>query len=218
MQFSERLSDAAPRRMRHDKDGDTTCRSRRATRARVLHLLVPVDNRGRREGRVSAAPMAPCAADAQRNAHGSNHRYSRVHSGLPCAVVYGLLRALPGEPDFVVTVIRAMRLRIFRDLAPALGRQDHTTSPSTKEPFVFRLPRVHRIPHSTSVTTRTSLLPRRNARRMRLIWVKRKAIYFLREIWTTQIRLKELTKLAFARIAFSGPCRTHEQQPHARTR
>src|SRR6185437_3798479 len=27
-----------------------------------------------------------------------DHRYRRIHSGLPCAMVYGLLRALLGEP------------------------------------------------------------------------------------------------------------------------
>jgi hypothetical protein len=38
------------------------------------------------------------------------HRYRRNTAGLPCTVVYGLLRALLGEPDFVVTVISAMRM------------------------------------------------------------------------------------------------------------
>jgi len=49
-----------------------------------------------------------------------NHRYSGAHSGLPCAAVYGLLRALPGEPAFA-TVARAMPLELRADLAPCLG-------------------------------------------------------------------------------------------------
>src|SRR5690348_2471788 len=56
--------------------------------------------------------------------------------GIPCAVVYGLLRALLGEPDFVVTVASAMTC-IVANLAPATGRQDHTTSPSASASSVF---------------------------------------------------------------------------------
>jgi hypothetical protein len=33
-----------------------------------------------------------------------------------------------------------------RELTPASGRQDHTTSPSVRAPFVFRRENVHRIP------------------------------------------------------------------------
>jgi hypothetical protein len=76
--------------------------------------------RGRREDRVPAAPMAPCAASAQKMHTGCNHRYRRNHTGLPCAVVYGLLRTLPGEPDFVVTVISAMRMH-HRQLSASHG-------------------------------------------------------------------------------------------------
>src|ERR1700731_5337735 len=70
-------------------------------------------------------------------------------SGFPRAAVYGLLRALPGD--------RALLPPSFADrsttLAPASGRQDHTTSPSAKAPPVLRRRRVHRIPHPTFVTT-----------------------------------------------------------------
>ncbi len=41
--------------------------------------------------------------------------------GLPCAVVYDLLRALLGEPDLVVTVVGEMRSRIFAKLSASLG-------------------------------------------------------------------------------------------------
>ena len=34
---------------------------------------------------------------------------NRSNAGFPCAVVYGLLRALPGEPGFLATFIGAMR-------------------------------------------------------------------------------------------------------------
>ncbi len=42
----------------------------------------------------------------------------------------GLLRALPGEPGFLATIISAMRKSIVANLTPASGRQDHTASPS----------------------------------------------------------------------------------------
>ena len=87
-----------------------TTHSRDALRPRHALNLDPPRYRGRREDRVPAAPMAPCAASAQKKHTGCNHRYRRNHTGLPCAVVYDLLRALLGEPDFVVTVASAMTL------------------------------------------------------------------------------------------------------------
>jgi hypothetical protein len=52
-----------------------------------------------------------------------------------------------------------------RDLTPASGRQDHTTSPSALAHFVKRAISVHRIPFPTSVTiaSRPSLGTRRRA-------------------------------------------------------
>jgi hypothetical protein len=40
-----------------------------------------------------------------------------------------------------------------RNLMPASGHQDHTTSPSASAPLVSLRRRVHRIPHPTFVTT-----------------------------------------------------------------
>src|SRR5580698_7203354 len=51
-------------------------------------------NRGRREDRVRAAPEVSCAI-AKQNAHMSI-QVQRKHSGLPCAMVLRLIRALPG--------------------------------------------------------------------------------------------------------------------------
>src|SRR5690348_6098212 len=86
--------------------------------------------RGRREDRVPAAPAAPCAKIA-RNAHtGVTTGKAESHLGLPCAVVYGLLRTLPGEPACCHRHRRDAR-GIAADLAPAWARQDHTTSPSS---------------------------------------------------------------------------------------
>jgi hypothetical protein len=61
-------------------------------------------------------PRPPC----EKNARGRNHRCRRDHSGLPCAVVYGLLRALPGEPGFFATVTCETRQRL-RKLDASVG-------------------------------------------------------------------------------------------------
>ena len=53
--------------------------------------------------------------------------------GTPRAMVYGLYRALPGEPGFLATVAGGIA---STDLTPASGCQDHTTSPSASVPFV----------------------------------------------------------------------------------
>ena len=62
---------------------------------RVLHHDHPQEQRaqGRPGDRCTRGPRARKIARRARD-----HRYRRIHSGLPCAVVYGLLRTLPGEP------------------------------------------------------------------------------------------------------------------------
>ena len=52
-------------------------------------------------------------------AHAREPQVQRRHSGLPCAAVYGLLRALPGEPAFA-TVARAKPLEPRSTLTPCL--------------------------------------------------------------------------------------------------
>ena len=75
-------------------------------------------------------------------------------AGIPCAMVYVLYRALPGDLCLVATVVREINPAT---LAPASERQNHTTSPSAIAVLVLRRYDVHRIPHPTSVTTRTPL-------------------------------------------------------------
>src|SRR5258705_13686701 len=57
-------------------------------------------------------------------------------------MVYGLLRALPGDE----ACLTPSPARLLADLTPALGRQNDTTSPSAAARFVKRTDRVHRIP------------------------------------------------------------------------
>src|SRR4029077_3875241 len=65
-----------------------------------------------------------------------------VSPGIPRAMVYGLLRALPGD-QACLTPSPAL---LIADLTPASGRQNHTTSPYASARFVKRTARVHRIP------------------------------------------------------------------------
>ena len=76
-------------------------RSRGATRPSLASPSALV-RRGRREDRVRAAPAVSCAKCTKKT-H-TSIQVQRRQSGLPCAVVYGLLRALPGD-RLVATVI-----------------------------------------------------------------------------------------------------------------
>src|ERR1700688_1204656 len=102
--------------------------------------------RGRREGRVPTAPMVRVQQKARGRTTGTGGS-----SGLPCAEVLRLIRALPGDRALLPPSLPRNRFR--ENLAPASGRQDHTISPSALASLVLRRYRVHRIPLPTSVTT-----------------------------------------------------------------
>ena len=77
----------------------------------------PSEGRGRREGRVPAAPMVT-ALNGLRNARLDRQVQPR-HPDLPCAAVYSLYRALLGEPAFA-TIARA-KLWASRELGACMG-------------------------------------------------------------------------------------------------
>jgi hypothetical protein len=60
-------------------------------------------------------------------------------------------------PGFLAPVIPEKHW-LPKNLTPASGRQNHTTSPSASASLVWRRCCGHRIPRSTFVTTRTPLL------------------------------------------------------------
>src|SRR5271169_5274885 len=127
--------------MGHQKTADTPPPSRGTFRTRGLLTSTLLKNRGRREGRVAAAPGAPAQ---KKLARAREPQVQAVSTDLPCAAVYGLYRALPGEPAFA-TVVGTKPLELRANLAPAWARQDHTTSPSASVPLVYRHRPVHRI-------------------------------------------------------------------------
>ncbi len=67
--------------------------------ARVLRHPRPSGNRGRRECRALAAPAASFAKTTKQTSIVTTGQPKR--SGIPCTMVYGLLRDLPGEPAFL---------------------------------------------------------------------------------------------------------------------
>ena len=76
-----------------------------------------------------AARTHSLACKQKRHASRSHHRSSRFTRHSPRNGFNGFLRALPGVRDVLVTVIGEMQ-SIVANLAPAKGRQNHTTSPS----------------------------------------------------------------------------------------
>jgi hypothetical protein len=116
--------------------------SRGANRARGLRQRCP------RKQRAQGMPGAWCAAAAcavvestrvSHHGHTGNARHS------PRNGFNGFLRALPGDRAFLPP--SPLRSLLLRNLMPASGHQDHTTSPSALAPLVLRRQSVHRIPH-----------------------------------------------------------------------
>ena len=86
--------------------------------------------------------------DAQRKAH-TSIQVQRRQSGIPCAMGYGLCRALPGDEFVLVTVAAGLRLKrsgwiasATDSLAPATGVGTTRFCRTQQAPFVLRA--VHR--------------------------------------------------------------------------
>src|SRR3979490_3295254 len=105
----------------------------------------------------------------------------RRQSGFPCAVVYGLFRALPGEPSSFATVTSRL---ISTKLSASVGRQDHTTSPSARVTLVSRNFRVHRIPPHVRDDREPPLSSGETGEVKSVICPTAKAKYFCAEGWT----------------------------------
>src|SRR3984957_18462723 len=106
--------------------------------------MPPNEIRGRGECRVPNAPAASCALWGSEYAHEYSQRRHRKHPAFPTQWFYGLYVISPGTGLFCPRHFRGIVSR--ENLAPASGRQDHTTSPSAAAPLVLRRIRVHRIP------------------------------------------------------------------------
>jgi hypothetical protein len=93
----------------------------------------PLENRGRRESRAPIAPAVVRTKSAR-----VDHRFNRITPAFPARMVYGLLRALPGDrlvchrrlADDRCISNPVGRMHLSQNLTPASGRRNHTTSPS----------------------------------------------------------------------------------------
>jgi hypothetical protein len=96
-----------------------------------------------------------------------------------------------------------MMRSIIANLAPASGRQDHTTSPSANALLVLQ---THLRPPQSRLTCRddrdTSLLSEAGWREEATDRGVLEAKCFSREDWTTQISLKSFAKIDFTRMRF----------------
>ncbi len=79
----------------------------------------------------------------------SNYRYAAINRHSLRDGFNGFLRALPGDR----ALLPPSSVGRTTDLAPASGRQNHTTSSSACAVIRLMTCRVHRIPLPTSVTT-----------------------------------------------------------------
>ena len=110
----------------------------------LLEVLAPFENRGRRECRMRAAPAVSCASLCIKM-RTRVYRFSGEHPAFPAQWLYGLYRALPGEP----------RLCCHRRLADTSATLDASIRASGPHDFTVRISavryrhcHVHRIsPH-----------------------------------------------------------------------
>jgi len=145
--------------------------------------------------------------------HAAEPQVQPGQPGLPCAMVLRLIRDLPGDRAFLPPSPRRCRrilarsgsARIAQGLAPASGRQDHTTSPSALASLVLRANVAHenrpaiiparappsRPSHSQSSVRDDAYAPHqdRNANTIWLMLALHEAIYFSRDDWTARFGL-----------------------------
>ena len=124
-------------------EGIAEPRSRGATRPgfdKILSLF----KRQRAQGKPGARCTRGLACKMVARKRTRAYRFSGNTPAFPAQWFYGLFRALPGERAFLPPSPPRSLLR--KNLTPASGRQDHTTSPSASGALVRNTVRVHRIP------------------------------------------------------------------------
>src|SRR6187551_3655170 len=144
----------------------------------VCIFVCPLENRGRREDRVLAAPAVSRAICANKN---GTRAYRAAGASRPSLrngfTAYFVLFPENGSFASVASGTNPA------NLAPAPRRPNHTTSPYVRAAHVRRGSRVHRIPPRV-VTMANAPHPRETSGVMRLICVDEKAEYFRAKGWT----------------------------------
>jgi hypothetical protein len=103
-----------------------------ARSARIMQKLFALENRGRREDRVRAAPAVSCAMCTKKCAHEHTGSAESIRPSLRNG--FTAYNAPSPVTGFVATVAGGI---LPANLTPASGRQDHTTSPYAETTFVF---------------------------------------------------------------------------------
>src|SRR6266436_6490433 len=172
--------------------------------ARVVETNHPRKPRGRRECRMRVAPVAACAAKKHRRQQPQVHRISRhsLRDGFN-----SFLRDLPGDR----ALLPPSSVGRTTDLAPASGRQDHTTSPSAATSFVralftrLTLPRPSHPAPNVRDDREPPLLRVRDDHVLDLIWVGRKQKCFCKRGWTGFWRNSPSGKSRLPLLSYFGP-------------
>jgi hypothetical protein len=130
--------------------------------------------------------VAPVAACAAKSTGVSNYRYTAT-AGIPCAMVLTVSFVLS---SVTIAWLPPSVAENSATLAPALERQDHTTSPYVAASFVSRnklrltLPRPSHPEPYVRDDRDTPLLWAGTSETVSLIWGKREAEYFCAKGWT----------------------------------
>jgi hypothetical protein len=146
-----------------------------------LFKRTALEKQGRRECRTPDAPASRVCRDSGCCAH-ALVRSHRKSPGIPRAVVYGLLRALPG--DRALLSPSPLRSLLPKNLTPASRHQNHTTSPSARKApsSLALLASTASCPASVTISSRPSV--GQDGHGYKLICVFGKSEYFCKRGWT----------------------------------
>src|ERR1700676_5086827 len=137
----------------------------------LLETSRPLNNEGAGNAGRPMRPIAACAMIVVERTRVS--QVTTESPGIPRAMVYGLYRALPGEPGFLATVISGL-LRQLDTSVGVSGPHDFAVRLSAVR---YRRFRVHRIPPRVR-DDREPPLSEAGRESYSLIWISEKQKYF----------------------------------------
>src|SRR5258708_49714 len=167
---------------------DMASRSRRVFRASFILNVLPTEDQ-----RAQGMPGARCArsrACSVVNTRVSHHGHTGITRHSPRNGFNALYRALPGDRAFLPP--SSLRSLLLKNLTPASGRQDHTTSPSASASFVralFAHLTLPRPPHPAAYVRddrETPLCVGRDGDISEVICARTKQEYFCKGGWTAK--------------------------------
>jgi hypothetical protein len=122
--------------------------SRREAPGVLLTMLLALQSEG--AGKTGCALHPRSRVQSCTRVRTRAYRSSGEHPAFPAQWLYGLCRALPGEPSSVATV--APEKLASQELGASFGRQNHTILPYASAPFVTKSASASTASRPTSVT------------------------------------------------------------------